>query len=216
MVRPLLSLEAPTTGGRSDEALHADPGLDPLGPRDRAGRREDRRPRLHRDRLVRDAPALPRGHDGLRGAQAGPAGQGPSGVQLPARADQPPAEAIGRRLDRGASARAQAPLRWTGGAGWLMPTGALASNGLQSPSSLPISRTAGSTSCPSSRMQVVVSWLLTKPSLAQSPRMDGRVSSRRRRNLGSTVFGVPAMICWSRIWSSKLAARGFEPRPTAY
>src|SRR5258706_15643620 len=105
MVRPLLSLEAPTTGGRSDETLHADPGLDPLGPRDRAGRREDRRPRLHRERLVRDAPALPRGHDGLRGTQAGATGEDPRGLQLRARADEPEAPALRRRLARAARRR---------------------------------------------------------------------------------------------------------------
>ena len=42
----------------------------------------------------------------------------------------------------------------TAGSRNLRPVGALASNGLQSPSSLPISRTAGSTSSPMSRMQV--------------------------------------------------------------
>jgi hypothetical protein len=30
-----------------------------------------------------------------------------------------------------------------------------------------------------------------------------------------TVFGVPAMICWSRSWSSNAAARGLSRRPTA-
>src|SRR5262245_3234699 len=97
---------------------------------------------------------------------------------------------------------------------WL--TGALASNGLHKPSSLPISRTAGSTSSPISRMHLRVSSFFTNPSLPQKPTMDGRVSSSRRRILGTTVFGVPATICWSRIWSSNAAPRGFGRRPTAY
>src|ERR1051326_4152714 len=49
------------------------------------------------------------------------------------------------------------------GSGYARLVGALASNGLQRPSPLPISRTAGSTSLPISRMHVRVSFSLTKP-----------------------------------------------------
>src|SRR5437899_10559338 len=97
-----------------------------------------------------------------------------------------------------------------------MLTGALASKGLQSPSSLPISRSAGSTSSPKRRIHVFVSALETNPSAAQNPRMDGRVSSSRRRSFGITVFGVPATIIWLLIWSSKAEPRGLDRRPTAY
>ena len=44
-------------------------------------------------------------------------------------------------------------------------------------------------------MHVLASSFVTKPSLAQNPTMDGRVSSSKRRSFGITVFGVPAMIC---------------------
>src|SRR5438105_14493096 len=96
---------------------------------------------------------------------------------------------------RGAGWRAAA--RSVAGAadsGNAMLTGALASNGLQSPSSLPISLNAGNTSSPRSRMHVRVSALDTNPSAAQKPTMDGRVSSSSRRSLGITVLGVPATI----------------------
>ena len=65
-------------------------------------------------------------------------------------------------------------------------------------------------------MHVRASSFFTKPSLAQNPRIDGRVSSSSRRSFGITVRGVPATICWSRSWSSKAAPRGFDRRPTAY
>ena len=68
---------------------------------------------------------------------------------------------------------------------YLMLTGALASNGLQRPSSLPISRTAGSTSWPSSRMQVLRVLVADEAVAGPEARgCDGRVSSRSRRSFG--------------------------------
>src|SRR5580704_13958835 len=52
---------------------------------------------------------------------------------------------------------------------YLRCTGALSSNGSLRPSSLPISRIAGMTSWPRSRMQVRASSSLTEPSLPQIP-----------------------------------------------
>ena len=40
-------------------------------------------------------------------------------------------------------------------------------------------------------MKLFASSLLTKPSLVQKQRMEGRVSSSSRRSFGMTVFGAP-------------------------
>ena len=93
-------------------------------------------------------------------------------------------------------------------------TGVSASKGLFRSSAFAVSRSAGSTSCPSSRMQVRLSAWLTAPSLAQSDMMPGRVCSITWRSLAITVSGLPAMIMLFWICSSKLGRRrGLVPRP---
>src|SRR5215467_2354721 len=72
-------------------------------------------------------------------------------------------------------------------------TGVLRSKGLSSPSFLPISRTAGSTSWPVRRMQVLESSWLILPSLPYRARIDGRVSSIMMRSFSTTWVGVPAI-----------------------
>jgi isoprenylcysteine carboxyl methyltransferase (ICMT) family protein YpbQ len=84
-------------------------------------------------------------------------------------------------------------LAFRSGVGVLL-TGWFVSNGLSRPNSLVISRTAGNTSWPMRRMQVLASSCVTLPSFPHMPRMPGRVSSSRMRNLAITCFGVPAMI----------------------
>ena len=99
---------------------------------------------------------------------------------------------------------------------YLIETGASASKGLLRSSSFAISRIAGKTSVPIMRMQVIESSWLTVPSLPQSARMPGRVSSRMRRSFGTTVSGVPAMMRRSSICCSKLVwPRGLARRPAA-